>query len=96
MAVFSRGLKRVISAEVPEEKPKIKDVEAFLDGKTQLFQAPPTGSFLGALTTNGPMTMQLVDSNGIVVATAPVQNLTTHLNGPGVMEMSIEVTFTQF
>lgn len=93
MGVLTNAAKRRI---LGDPRPKIRDVEAFLDGDEELFQANKPGPFLRPADMTGPLTVQLLDSQGIVVAVAPVQNVNLTHDAQGQVHLQIDASFHQF
>lgn len=79
-------------------RPKINEVEAFLDGDEELFQADVNkpGPFLQPADMTGPLTVQLLDSQGNVVAQVPVYNVNMSTSAGGRIDLKIEASFHHF
>jgi hypothetical protein len=93
---LSNTAKRLILGAAAPPRPKIKEVEAFLDGDEELFQAPEQTSNKRSMISSslmGPLTVQLIDSSGVVVATAPVTGVTQNVDVHGRVDMRIDVRF---
>lgn len=93
MGVYRNWAKRLKS---DASKPEIRDVEAFLDGKAELFQANKPGPFVLAADMTGPLTVQLLDSQGNVVAQVPVYDISMTTGVGGRVDLSIGASFHQF
>ena len=95
MGVLTNRAKRRI---LGDPRPKIGDVEAFLDGDEELFQADVNkpGPYLMPADMTGPLTVQLLDSQGNVVAQVPVYNVNMTTGVGGRVDLQIEASFHQF
>lgn len=96
VGVLSNAAKRYMLGEAAEPRPKINEVEAFLDGDEELFQANKPGPFLQPADMTGPLTVQLLDSQGNVVAQVPVYNVSMTTGAGGRMDLQIEASFHAF